>query len=202
MSDGTGTPKLWTSTPVYGSTLPDAGRINERILAAFASLREQDFLRRTHFFGGRFENLYVDRGRIPELETVLSRAVVCAREILKWGSEPLRCGFWLNAQGPGQCTSEHTHEELDELLSGVYYLSVPEGSGDIVLMDGRLTTGITPTAGMFLFFPPSLCHRVETNRSGELRLSLAFNFGTTEEDAAQGCSHSGLDSSLACPVSA
>jgi len=89
----------------------------------------------------------------------------------------LRCGFWFNAQRPGQFTSEHTHEELDELLSGVYYLSAPERSGDLILRDGPLSIHVTPAAGLFLFFPPNLSHRVETNRSDALRLSLAFNFG-------------------------
>jgi hypothetical protein len=175
-------PRLWTAPAVHGSTLPDGERINRRILAAFDALTDEDFSSRTHFFGGRFENLYLDRDRIPELQSVLDWAEACARQILAWGERPLRCGFWLNSQGPGQSTSEHTHEEIDELLSGVYYLRVPEGSGDIVLTAGRLTMHVTPETGMFLFFPPSLSHRVETNRSGELRLSLAFNFGPVEED--------------------
>lgn len=37
---------------------------------------------------------------------------------------------------------------------------------------------------MFLFFPPSLSHRVEVNRSEELRLSLAFNFGPVQGNEA------------------
>jgi len=182
MTKGDDGPRIWTSPAVHGSTLPDAERINARVLTAFAALTEEDFSRRTHFFGGRFENLYLDRGRIPELEPILVQAEACARQILEWGPRPLRCGFWLNAQGPGQCTSEHTHEELDELLSGVYYLQVPADSGDIVLREGRLTIRVEPEAGMFLFFGPSLSHRVETNRSDQLRLSLAFNFGPVEED--------------------
>jgi len=180
MSNPGKAPKLWTAPAVQGSTMPDAERINRRILTAFTTLTDEDFSRRTHFFGGRFENLYLDRNRIPELQTVLDRAEACAQQILGRGTRPLRCGFWLNAQGPGQSTSEHTHEEIDELLSGVYYLQTPEGSGDIVLREGRLTIRVTPQAGMFLFFPPSLSHRVETNRSTELRLSLAFNFGPLE----------------------
>jgi hypothetical protein len=183
MGDPANGPRLWASTRVHGSTLPDAERVNPRILAAFRALTEDDFSRRTHFFGGRFENLYLERDRIDGLDLILRHAEACAREILDRGAEPLRCGFWFNAQGPGQSTSEHTHEELDELLSGVYYLSVPEHSGDIVLLDGRLTTRVTPTPGMFLFFPPSLSHRVETNQSEEMRLSLAFNFGPTQEEA-------------------
>lgn len=176
-------PEIWRSTRVYGSRLGDAPGINDRILTAFAALNEEDFSRRTHFFGGRFENLYLDRGRIPELHAVLEHADACAREVLDWGPSPLRSGFWFNAQAPGQSTSEHTHQELDELLSGVYYLSAPQGSGDILLQDGLIELRVRPEAGLFLFFPPNLSHRVETNRSDQLRLSLAFNFGpaTAEE---------------------
>lgn len=173
--------RIWTAPRIHGSMLPAAERINGEILTAFASLTESDFARRTHHFGGRFENLYLARERIPAQQVVLDQAEDCAREILDWGPRPLRRGFWYNAQGPGESTSEHTHEELDELLSGVYYLQVPENSGDIVLTKGCFTTRVTPVAGMFLFFPPDLSHRVESNRSGELRLSLAFNFGMSEE---------------------
>ena len=168
---------LWTNARLHGSMLPDAPAVNRGILDAFASLGEDDFTRRTHFFGGRFENLYLERERIPALAAVLNHAEACARQILEWGQEPLRSGFWLNAQGPGQSTSEHTHDELDELLSGVYYVKVPRESGDLVLRDGHFRIQVTPSEGMFLFFPPSLSHRVETNRSGEQRLSIAFNFG-------------------------
>lgn len=169
--------RIWTNARLHGSILPGAEGINGEILQALSSLGEEDFTRRTHFFGGRFENLYLDRHRIPALAPVLAHAEACARQILGRRKEPLRSGFWLNAQGPGQSTSEHTHDELDELLSGVYYVRVPAASGDLVLRDGHFRIRVTPVAGMFLFFPPSLSHRVETNRSGDQRLSVAFNFG-------------------------
>ena len=172
-------PRIWSSTPIHGSRLPDAEEINERLAAAFQSLREDDFGRRTHHFGGRYENLYLERGRLPGVAWVLDYAETCARAILGW-DQPLRCGFWLNAQGPGQATTPHNHDENDELLSGVYYVQVPPDSGDLVLLDGWLNVRVTPAAGLMLFFPPQLVHRVETNRSGELRLSLAFNFGPAE----------------------
>ncbi|MEA3276861.1 MAG: putative 2OG-Fe(II) oxygenase [Pseudomonadota bacterium] len=176
-------PRVWTSTAVHGSSLPEAEAINRRILNAFYALQKEDFTRRTHFFGGRYENLYLERERIPDLGLALDYAESCAREILSFGSAPLRSGFWFNAQGPGQATTEHTHEEIDELLSGVYYVSVPTGSGDIVLLDGRLTIRVTPVAGIFPFFPPTLAHRVGTNRSPYQRLSLAFSIGPASKDA-------------------
>jgi len=174
--------RLWTNARLHGSMLPNAETTNRQILGAFAALREEDFTRRTHFFGGRFENLYLERDRIPGLDAVLAHAEACARKILGLGPEPIRSGFWLNAQGPGQSTSEHTHDELDELLSGVYYVKVPAASGDLVLRDGHFRVRITPVAGMFLFFPPGLSHGVETNLSGEQRLSIAFNFGPADDE--------------------
>lgn len=178
----TTTPRLWTSTPIHGSQLPEAEDINRRILATFHELEAADFSSRTHFFGGRFENLYLERQRIPELERVLGHAESCARAILNYGRQSLRLGFWFNAQGPGQGTSVHNHDENDELLSGVYYIRVPDQSGELVLLDGQLTTRMMPKAGHFLFFPPSLPHRVEVNRSQEQRLSLAFNLGPVATD--------------------
>jgi len=170
-------PRTWTSTPIHGSVLPDADAINPRISEAFRTLGKDDFSHRTHFFGGRYENLYLERKRIPELDLVLDHAEACARKLLDYDARPLRIGFWFNAQGPGQSTTEHTHEENDELLSGVYYVNVPQESGNLVLLDGALVTRVTPTAGSFFFFPPSLAHRVEINRSPFQRLSIAFNVG-------------------------
>lgn len=169
-------PRVWASARVHGSRLPGAEAVNAPLAAAFDVLTPADFTRRTHHFGGRYENLYLDRDRLPGVDRILSHAEACARLIVDRAGG-LRCGFWLNAQDPGQSTSEHSHEENDELLSGVYYVRVPPGSGDLVLVDGVFTTRVAPAEGMFLFFPPSLVHRVEVNGSGERRLSLAFNFG-------------------------
>lgn len=172
--------RLWSSTPIHGARLADAERINGPLAAAFRSLSDADFTRRTHYFGGRYENLYLERHRIPEVAAVLATAERFARAILGW-DRGLRCGFWLNAQGPGQSTTPHNHDENDELLSGVYYVQVPPDSGDLVLLDGWFRVHVTPAAGLMLFFPPQLMHQVETNRSGELRLSLAFNFGPADD---------------------
>ena len=178
----TTSPRFWTSTPIHGSQLPEAEDINRRILATFNELEAADFSSRTHFFGGRFENLYLERQRIPALDRVLGHAETCARTILNYGHHPLRLGFWFNAQWPGQGTSVHNHDENDELLSGVYYIQVPDQSGELVLLDGQLTTRMMPKAGHFLVFPPSLPHRVEVNQSQEQRLSLAFNLGPVTTD--------------------
>jgi hypothetical protein len=169
----------WTSTPLHQVRLPDADRLNRQILAGYAALSEGDYRHRSHFIAGRFENLYLRPGQVPGLAGVLTVAEEAARGVLGRPG-PLRCGFWLNAMEAGHSTSEHTHEEYDELLSAVYYVACPAHSGDLVLRDGPLLVRVTPRPGTFLFFPPDLPHWVETNRSPGLRLSIGMNFGPAD----------------------
>lgn len=168
---------LWESAPIRRCAVPHAQRLNGEVLAAFEALGPDDFSRRSHLIGGRYENLYLERSRIPALEPILVHAQSCAGRILGLPPGSLRCGFWFNAMGPGQSTSEHTHDEHDELLAAVYYVEAPEGSGDLVLYDGPLIIRVSPQSGALVFFPPDLPHAVEPNRSGRPRLSIGLNFG-------------------------
>lgn len=162
--------------------IADADRVNREILQAYLGLTEGDFSRRTHHLGGRYENLYVERSGFPAVEPVLARATDCAARILGLPAERLHCGFWFNDMGPGQGTSRHTHAELDELLSGVYYVEVPEESGELLLFDRRMRTQVEPEAGMFVFFRPEVPHEVSVNRSDRHRLSIGMNFGPVEKE--------------------
>ena len=170
-------PSLYTNSRIHIGFAPEAEDLNRRILNAYVALEEQDLLRRTHFFGGRYENLYLERNRISEIARVLERAEDFARGILHRPDEALRCGFWLNDMGPGHVTTQHTHEEDDELLSGVYYVQVPPNSGQLLILDQRIRTQVQPEAGMFVFFAPEVLHSVGENRSTETRLSIGMNFG-------------------------
>ncbi|UHD14962.1 2OG-Fe(II) oxygenase [Thiocapsa bogorovii] len=167
----------WSNAEIHRCGLADAERVNAAISAAVSGMQADDFERRTHFIGDRFENLYLERTRIPAITSVLDQAVVCAGLILGRAPGSVHCGFWLNLTGPGQSTSKHTHDEHDELLSGVYYVAVPPDSGDLILYDGPSTIRIEPRAGTFIFFPPNLPHAVETNRSALPRLSIGINIG-------------------------
>ncbi|MBK1706525.1 putative 2OG-Fe(II) oxygenase [Halochromatium glycolicum] len=176
------------SSSIIACRHPDAETINPRLIAAFDQLGEADFERRSHFIGGRFENLYLKPGRLPGVEQILQFALEQVRDLLRthqanWldpgtdSEQALRIGFWLNAMQPGQTTSRHHHEEHDELFSGVYYVSAPEQAGDILFHDPPFETRVSPQPGMTLLFPPALEHSVETNRSSTQRLSIAFNIG-------------------------
>lgn len=170
-------PPLLTNAPIHIGFMPDAAEINRKIMDAYLQLRLEDLKRRSHFFGGRYENLYLERERIAGIEQILAQAEYYAKNLLQQPDHTLRSGFWINDMGPGEVTSEHDHDEHDELLSGVYYVQVPPESGELVIVDKYSRTLLTPQAGMFVFFAPDVRHSVGVNRSGERRVSIGMNFG-------------------------
>ena len=168
---------LLTNSRIHIGFMPDAAAINRQIMDAYLQLREQDLLRRSHFFGGRYENLYLQRERIPAIGQVLEQAANYATSLLDKPAQHLRSGFWINDMGPNESTTEHDHDDYDEMLSGVYYVQVPQDSGKLVIVDQHSQTLVTPQAGMFVFFAPSVLHSVSVNRSGKRRISIGMNFG-------------------------
>ncbi len=164
--------------PLHFATLPGHEPIDQTLLDAFEREIEGPHVRRSHYELGRFENTYIERAAIPEVDPLCQAALDAARQIL--GRDGLKLGFWFNVMQPGDRTARHTHEEDDELLSCVYYLEVATGCGDLLVYPQPAPIHITPQAGRFVFFPPQLAHAVEENRSGRRRLSAAFNFGPVE----------------------
>jgi hypothetical protein len=162
--------------PVHLLRLPDAEALNAALLQQFLACHQDPDVHKTHFVQGRFENLYIERERTPAILPLIAAAERAAGEILRRPG-PLRCGHWFNLMGPGHRTSLHSHEENDELLSAVYYLRIPERSGDLVLQEPPVRIRVRPAEGLMVLFPPWLPHAVERNESTQDRLSVAFNFG-------------------------
>lgn len=161
----------------YREHLTDAARVNAKLLAQYQAVKEHSSLRRSHFFAGRYENIYIERARIPALEAVLAAATEGARRFLKRSEIDLQVGFWFNDMGPGHITLPHKHDEDDELLSAVYYIQVPLASGDLLLGQAPDTVVLTPVEGDFIFFAADVLHEVTSNTSDQRRLSVAMNFG-------------------------
>ena len=151
--------------------------VNKKILAKFELLTDDDFKEKTHLFNGRYENIYIETNKIPGLEIIVSTALENAANILNVKKEKLASGFWLNAMAAGDVTTAHTHDDDDELLSCVYYIKVPDNSGDLIITKNNKKTIIKAEEGMFVFFSPDTLHEVSKNESGQPRLSIAFNFG-------------------------
>jgi len=155
----------------------DADALNPEIISAYLRKLEAGEVRKTHLFEGRYENIYIDRGEIPGLSGLISFWVASAAEVLNKQQDELRCGFWFNDMRPGDVTLPHSHDDYDELLSGVYYLKVPENSGELVLHEGDQQFTVAPEAGKLVLFSSSNMHEVTENLSQEARLSIGINFG-------------------------
>ncbi|MGF1548664.1 MAG: hypothetical protein ACFCUG_15210 [Thiotrichales bacterium] len=154
---------------------------NARLWAEFQAARTTAQARHSHYFGGRFENLYLPEALVPALAPVLRYARAAAQSHLGLTAPP-RLGFWFNAMAPGESTLAHTHDDDDECLSGVYYVRVPADSGDLLLGEGVTATRIVPVPGILVLFPPDLVHEVTVNRSEHVRLSIGMNFGPATTD--------------------
>jgi len=155
-------------------------KINQKIIEAFNASRHDPEVKKTHFFGGRYENIYVGTDRVPQLQLVLDQALDYARQITRVNE--LRAGFWFNAMPPGSDTTLHRHDDDDELLSGVYYITAPENSGKLIIHEGEHRHEITPAAGNFIFFGPDVPHEVAKNNSASERLSIGINFGPLNDE--------------------
>ena len=52
----------------------DCFSLNQQISEKYLQLDDDDFKEKTHLFNGRYENIYIDVIKIPELEVVVNAA--------------------------------------------------------------------------------------------------------------------------------
>lgn len=111
------------------------------------------------------------------------------------GSEPLKMNsLWVNILDPGAGHSGHIHP--NSVLSGTFYLDLPDGTSPIRYEDPRLPfmmnappqrSGleagrkrflyIRPEEGHALFWESWLRHEVMVNMADDPRVSISFNLG-------------------------
>ena len=172
----TGTAQLKTiAEGIYSVYCDELAALNRNLLAGFIRHRNDDGIKRTHLFNGRYENTYLDMSHVAELAQVIDTACEYAGSILR--KNGVRAGYWFNHMPHGSVTTLHRHDDDDELLSAAYYISVPAGSGDLIIHARSGPVQIQPKAGSFIFFYPDVAHEVTVNHSGRDRLSLGINFG-------------------------
>ena len=168
---------MTSKTFIQKHYLHGAENINRDLLANFLAHYQDKDVKRTHLFNDRYENIYLGTQQVPQLATILQQATMHAAAIS--GINSLRAGGWFNYMPPGAVTTAHRHDDDDEILSAVYYVSVPENSGKLLIHQAGDNISITPEAGMFVFFAPDTMHEVSENKSPEARLSIGINIGPT-----------------------
>ena len=164
--------------------LEQPDRLNAGLYERFMALSGTDRARPTHYYAGRFENIYLDKSDIPEIVVVLNLLQQQAGKLLDIAADKLKVGFWFNAMQAGHRTSLHHHDENDELLSAAYYIRVPENSGNLVLHAGDRRVSIEPQEGKLVMFGPAVMHEVTAHRGSGLRLSVGMNVGPVDDPVA------------------
>ena len=83
-------------SPFYEFYFPDADDTNPLVIDGYLNKLESSEVRKSHFFSGRYENIYIDRNEVPGLSTLIPFWIASAAQVLDKNSDDLRCGFWFN----------------------------------------------------------------------------------------------------------
>jgi hypothetical protein len=160
---------------IYRFQLPGFQKLNKNLESKFNQYKDHNKTRKTHLFEGRYENIYISPDLIPELKIILSSSEFNVKEIT--GLTTMHSGSWFNFMEPGHITLPHTHDDADEIYSAVYYVVVPENSGNLIITEDNQEIIVIPKAGTMVLFPPDYLHSVTKNNSMEPRLSIGINVG-------------------------
>jgi uncharacterized protein (TIGR02466 family) len=158
---------------------------------------------------GGFQSMIKYAPEYDNLETakLFTNTIIPAAKMIaqSWSlpSQMTDVGYWYNVNYKHSSNREHTHP--NSFLSGVYYIKVPQDSGNITFLransehdkmefihqliseknlhidNNRINTQhwFSPKEGMLILFPGHLTHYVRqnlTNDTDDRRISLSFNF--------------------------
>tara|TARA_R110000796_G_scaffold26821_2_gene74114 strand:- start:58 stop:645 length:588 start_codon:yes stop_codon:yes gene_type:complete len=154
---------------------------------------EDKGMHRTNIKGWHSNDNMHTREEYKPLVEDLYRAQRIIYEEEDYVSEPVLGNMWANVNPSGASNMPHMHP--NSLWSGVYYIKTPENCGSLKIEDPRFASLMSmpnrkepwpkhcvreiayePVAGRLLMFPSYLMHRVEPNKSNDIRISISFNF--------------------------
>ena len=181
------------STPLWSTKAPNHEEINKEFINIIPSLRTEDDDGVARSNAGGWHSKMLDIRTLPVFQKHVKSFLLDVNTDLniKPGFNIIIDSLWININGKHNYNRTHTHP--NSMISGVYYVNVPEGSGDLVLLDPRPQTTIAPfpvvkknkyttfevrhhpQPGVTIAFPSWTPHYVEANQSDEERISVAFN---------------------------
>ena len=130
----------------------------------------------------------------PILRDIKSEVLQFSKEFGQNKNDIMYNGGWINLAAPGAYQEYHVHGNSH--FSIVYYIDVPDNSGDIVFLSPEATVAdmyplpkeekvtyagvktfkFTPVANDLLIFRSNLMHMVNQNKSERNRVSISINF--------------------------
>jgi uncharacterized protein (TIGR02466 family) len=136
---------------------------------------------------------------VPAFQTLvkfLDKHAAAFAKALHWdirGGKPICDSLWVNVLPEGGSHTSHIH--TNSVISGTYYVAVPQGAGPIVFEDPRHAqmmaapprkanvpaelkshVSLLPTEGSVLMWESWLRHEVPMNKADGLRISVSFNY--------------------------
>lgn len=84
--------------------------------------------------------------------------------------------LWFNISPTHAHHTWHSHGKVTTI--GIFYIQIPNDSGNIEFRQNDIIHSITPYNGLLLIAPGGTDHRVLANKSNEDRISMAFNLDT------------------------
>lgn len=167
------------SVPIWGFILNEQKYQSKDYIDAILELENTQSSERKSNFGGyqTHDSLH----QIPVFREFISSLELIASSCLE--QKAIVSEMWGNINHKYCYNGNHIHGGD---LSGVFYLQVPEKSGNLILCnpavrsDGKFLKSsnftINPENLACIMFPSWLEHYVEPNLSDEPRISMSFNF--------------------------
>jgi len=134
--------------------------------------------------------------QFARLVKLIDRHALAYAKALHWdlrGTKPQVDSLWVNVMPEGGSHTSHIH--TNSVISGTYYVAVPEGSGPIVYEDPRLGfmmaapprkkdapepfkahVHFKPQVGTLMLWESWLRHEVPLNVAEGNRISVSFNY--------------------------
>ncbi|MEO1251840.1 MAG: TIGR02466 family protein [Pseudomonadota bacterium] len=188
-------PEVWFQTPVWSRKVVDYDRINNDIMATLQKLEaETESITRSNVGGWHSHDQIHRRKDMAEIRRIIGQSCVGCATFMEFDFDNFELvikEMWLNKNGPGDFNKAHIHPNA--ILSGAYYVRVPDGAGNIEFYDpvpARLmnvypvkkqkrinaqAAAYKAAEGLLLIFPSWLQHAVQPNRADAARVSISFN---------------------------
>jgi uncharacterized protein (TIGR02466 family) len=192
-------------TLIYREELPRAASLNAELEVAALSLATDDRVGlkwcEKHGYPGytsyaSLNDLGSRTLAFKKLERLLDKHAADFTKSLHWDigkARPICDSLWVNVMPEGGHHTGHIH--ANSVISGTYYVKVPDGAGPLVYEDPRLAMMMaappksaktpremkthvseTPKAGTLLLWESWLRHEVPLNRAEGERISVSFNY--------------------------
>ena len=193
-------------TPIYMKMVKDPKKLNKYLYPLIKAWSKKDKSETKTNAGGGWHSP-TDMNFKKEYKPLTDELFTMQHEIFKdYGMEPKPGlgNMWANINYPGSYNKTHIHPNAQ--WSGVYYVKVPQNSGNLFVEDPRpgpnimlprrleglpkalwRVVGYAAIEGQMLMFPAWLPHSVQINESKEKgekgwRVSVSFNFIQVNEE--------------------